>query len=265
MGFLRCFSTLGCPQASLDEVFALARAHQVGAVELRALGGTIDLPAQLARECGTPAEFARRVAASGVRVVALDTSLRLADYKPGDLEAFLAYLPWAEALGGVRLRVFDGGHASDVATYRAMADKVAWWRDLREKNHWRSDLMVETHDSLFTAAAIGDFLRLAPGTAILWDTHHTWKKGGEDPVATWRSIRTHTVHLHFKDSISRPTAKHPFTYVLPGEGEFPYGPLRAEIVGHYDGPLSLEWERMWHPYLPPLEDALRAATSRGWW
>ncbi|MGG2474197.1 sugar phosphate isomerase/epimerase family protein, partial [Rhizobium sp. BR5] len=28
-------------------------------------------------------------------------------------------------------------------------------------------------------------------------------------------------------------------------------------------PLSLEWERHWHPELPPLEDALMAA--RNWW
>ncbi|MCU0794167.1 MAG: sugar phosphate isomerase/epimerase, partial [Opitutaceae bacterium] len=100
----------------------------------------------------------------------------------------------------------------------------------------------------------------------LWDTHHTWKKGGEDPVATWRAVRHRTVHLHVKDSVSVPSSRHPFTYVTPGEGEFPMGPLIAELRAYpHTPPLSLEWERLWHPYLPPLDTALEAASARAWW
>ena len=74
------------------------------------------------------------------------------------------------------------------------------------------------------------------------------------------------VHVHVKDSVSRPSARHPYTYVLPGDGEFPAAPLFAELrAGGFDGPVSLEWERMWHPYLPPLDEALRVAGARGWW
>ena len=29
--------------------------------------------------------------------------------------------------------------------------------------------------------------------------------------------------------------------------------------------VSLEWERLWHPYLAPLDDALAAAAKRNWW
>ena len=87
--------------------------------------------------------------------------------------------------------------------------------------------MVETHDALCTTAALRQFLTLAPGTAILWDAHHTWRKGGEDPLATWQALKPHIVHIHIKDSISRPSARHPFTYVPPGDGEFPIAPLRG--------------------------------------
>ena len=126
--------------------------------------------------------------------------------------------------------------------------------------------MIETHDSLWTAAAVGRLLTVVPDVAILWDSHHTWKKGGEDPVATWRAIRTRVVHVHVKDSVDVPSARHPFTYVLPGDGGFPIAPLLAALRGEgYAGLVSLEWERMWHPYLPPLDDALGAATVRRWW
>jgi sugar phosphate isomerase/epimerase len=99
----------------------------------------------------------------------------------------------------------------------------------------------------------------------LWDSHHTWKRGGEDPVATWAAIAPHVVHVHVKDSVSRPSAKHPYTYVVPGSGEFPAAPLMDCLRREFSASVSLEWERQWHPYLSPLDEALTAATRNGWW
>jgi sugar phosphate isomerase/epimerase len=83
---------------------------------------------------------------------------------------------------------------------------------------------------------------------------------------TWRAIRQRVVHMHVKDSVSIPSGRHSYSYRLPGDGEFPMAPLREAIVREgYSGPLSLEWERLWHPGLAPLEDALAAATRNGWW
>ena len=73
----RCFSTLGCAELELDEVIALALRHGIDVIELRALGGTVDLPAYFAQHFGTPDKLAAHVAASGVTITALDTSLSL--------------------------------------------------------------------------------------------------------------------------------------------------------------------------------------------
>lgn len=263
--YRRSVSTLGCPEYSLEQVLGLAQRHALDAVELRALAGTVDLPAVLAAAYGTPAVLAKKLRRAPVPVVSLDTSLKLAGNSPADRADFLRFLPWAEATGVPWLRVFDGGHAADTATHRAMADTVAWWRALKKERGWRAEIMVETHDALCTTTAIRQFLALAPGTAILWDTQHTWKNGGEDPVATWRAIGAQVVHVHVKDSISRPSEKHPFTYVLPGDGEFPLAPLRTVLAAEFTGAVSLEWEKLWHPYLAPLDDALNAAVRRNWW
>lgn len=265
MPYRRCISTLGCPALGLEEILTLAAAHALDAVELRAVSGTIDVPAALAAAYGTPASLAERMRRASVAIAALDTSLVLAANTPEDRERFLAFVPWAEALGVGRLRVFDGGLTADPATHRAMAETVRWWRDQKQAHGWRADLMVETHDALCTAAAIQGFLAHAPGTAILWDTQHTWRNGGEDPVATWRAIAPHVVHIHVKDSVTRPAGRHPFTYVLPGEGEFPMPPLRTALAAQFHGVVSLEWERLWHPELEPLDAALDAATRRQWW
>lgn len=263
MSYQRAFSSLGCPELSLDETLALAARHGLTAVELRTLGGTTDLPALFAREFGSPAALAAHVARQPVRIVALDTSFRLADHKPGDWAAFLTFVSWAEALGVRWLRVFDGGKPGE--SLQPMRASWETWQTHRAAAKLSVDVMIETHDSLFTAAAIGEFVARAPGAKILWDTHHTWKKGGEDPVTTWRAIRPHVVHVHVKDSISAPSARHPFTYVLPGDGEFPMAPVREVLAREFAGVVSLEWEKQWHPYLAPVDDALRVAAERKWW
>lgn len=265
---LRCFSSLGCPDFSLTQALALAARHRIDAVELRALGGTIDLPGQLIAQFGSPSQLAARLTATppAARIVALDASLHLVNPKPAEREQLTALAPWAEALDIPWLRVFDGGSLADEVEIAEAAATLHWWQEMQCRHGWRVNLMVETHDSLFTAAAIRRLLSAVPDTAILWDTHHTWRKGGEDPVTTWAAIRHRVVHVHVKDSIRVPSAKHPFTYVLPGDGEFPIAPLLAALrADSYLGFVSLEWEKMWHPYLPPLEDALRVAAARQWW
>ena len=266
MPLRRCFSTLGCPELSLDAVIALARKHEIECVELRALEGSTDLTAYFNAQYGRPAKLAAHLENAGIRIASLDASLRLGGASAADREQLAALAPWAEALGARWLRVFDGGTPAEVAEFSGARETLQWWRSLRQAQGWRTDIMVETHDSLFTADAITKFTSAFPGTAILWDSHHTWRKGGEHPVITWQAIRTHVVHVHVKDSISVASARHPFTYVLPGDGEFPLAPVLVALrTAEFDGPVSLEWEKLWHPYLPPLEDALAIAAKRNWW
>lgn len=264
---VRAFSTLGCPESDLRGTIALAKRFGLDGIELRALADTVNLPSYFAAEHGTPEGFGAAMIAQSVPIVALDTSLHLADAKGPDREQFLAFIPWAEAAEIRWLRVFDGGaRLSERAAVSAAAATVQWWREIRADSNLRVDIMVETQNRFFTAAAVKHFISAAPDTAILWDAHHTWKQGNEDPLATWRSLRAHIVHIHVKDSLPIPTPAHPYKYVLPGAGDFPMAALREALVEDgYQGAVSLEWEKLWHPELPPLEDALRSAEDRKWW
>ena len=268
MALFRCLNTLGCPEFSLAEAGALAAKHGLAGVEVRSLGGTVDLAGYLAATYGSPEALAEKMGAeeTGGRVVAFNTSMKLVGWAAAEREQLIDVVPWAEALGVRWLRVFDGGKTADEAELAQATETVRWWREERAAHGWQADVMIETHDALTTTAAIRRLLAAVPDAAILWDSHHTWKKGGEDPLVTWRAIRGNVVHVHVKDSVSVPSARHPFTYVLPGAGEFPMAPLVAELkAANFSGPVSLEWERMWHPYLPPLDEALTAAAGRGWW
>jgi sugar phosphate isomerase/epimerase len=263
-GYQRAFSTLGSPDASVDGVLEIARSRGLQAVELRALGGSVDLPAVLEAAEGSPEALAGRLRGSPVRIASLDTSLHLVGGE-AERDKFLEFVPWAEALGVRWLRVFDGGKQLDEAALEEAAATVDWWRILRRANGWKVDIMVETHDSLTDSEAIRRFIAEAPGTAILWDAFNTWLRSGESPTGTWAAIRPHVVHVHVKDATLKPFGQHPFTYVLPGRGEFPMKPIAAALRSGFRGVVSLEWERLWHPYLPPVEEALDAAAAAGWW
>jgi sugar phosphate isomerase/epimerase len=265
MSYVRAISTLGCPDLTLEAAATLAKRHNVPAIELRSLAGTMDLPAHFAATYGTPDQLAAQWGTAGVVITALSTSLKAVGATAAERDAFLQFVPWAEALGVRWLRVFDSGTEASDAELAEAAATVRWWRELRTKHDWKTDIMIETHDSQLTGAAVRRFLALAPGTAIRWDTHHTWKKGGEDPLVTWRAIRDAVVSIDVKDSVSKPSAKHAWTYVLPGDGEFPMAPLREVLRAEYTGPVSLEWEKLWHPYLPALHWALTAAEKNRWW
>lgn len=262
--YRRAFSTLGCAEFTVEQVCALAERHSVKAVELRALGGMLTLPAYLQGRFESPAVLAAHFARQGLEIASLDTSCKLIGPTAADRAELLAYVPWAEGLGVRRLRVFDGGDRFDETALAQAAETLAWWRDLRRERGVAVDLMVETHDLLLDAARIQEFIAAMPGggVSMLWDAHHTWKKGGEDPLATWRAIRPHVGHIHLKDSVGPP---HAFTYVLPGTGEFPMERLRAALADEFAGVVSLEWERFWHPYLPGLDEALACAARQGWW
>lgn len=266
MALLRCFSSLGCPELSLDETLALAARHGIGAVELRALGGTTDLAAYFAGHYGTPRGLATRLADSAVRIVALGSSLRLSGTSEPERAELLALAPWADTAGVRWLRVFDGGTADQPWDESGVRATLRWWAEAQAQHGWQVDLLVETHDTLLKAAALRRFCAAAPGVALLWDAHHTWRKGGEDPRTTWEAVRGSVAHVHVKDSIAVPSARHPFTYVLPGSGQFPMAEVRAALARDgFAGPVSLEWERLWHPYLPGLDEALQVAAASGWW
>lgn len=264
---IRAFSSLGCEALELSEVLELARAHGLRAVELRALGGSIDLAGYFGANFGAPDELAKVVQASGVAVVGLDASCRLmADDAEGEAE-LLALGPWAEGLGGVPMRVFDGGRVGDDAEFKLGVARWRWWERQRAQRGWRSSLLVETHDTLITGATVGRFLGQVDGeVSILWDAFHTWSKGDEHPVETWQAIRQAVAHIHVKDGVAGGGGGRRFTHTLPGAGDFPMAALRERLEADgYAGPLSLEWGRKWHPYLPPLADALGAAEAIGWW
>ena len=255
--YRRGFSSLGCGELNLAEISALATRFDIRDLELRVISGRLDLPAWFA-ETGLDAasEF---LASAGQRVIVLGTSVRLFEGTKG-LDELRAFARLARRLGCPWLRIFDGGLRNqpprDAAGWQPALDLLAAWRDERAASGWTCDVLIETHDALVTNASVVELAaRAQDGLNILWDSHHTWAVGGEPIADTWRTLRPWIRHIHVKDSA--PAADGKRAYVLPGHGDFPFAELDALLRSDaYDGVLSLEWERHWHPHLPALPAAL---------
>ncbi len=267
-GFKWSFSTLGCPEMNLDEICELARQFDLTYVELRAVQERVDLPTLFTEQLGTPESLATYLNDQKIGVSCFDTSLKLVGNSIEDRLTFLNFLPWADATGTQILRVFDGGAVdagmNDIA-YGMACDTIEWWLEEREKSGWNADIAIETHDCLVHLESHQRLAAKYPELKIIWDTHHTWKKGNVAIETSWKQLGNHTYSVHVKDSISKASARHPFTYVNLGDGEFPL-PATLDLLkqNQYQGFVCIEWERMWHPYLPELKEAFTRARELNW-
>ena len=264
-----CFSTLGCPELDLTEALDLVARFGLKRIEIRSLEMRVDMPAYFTEKWGSADKIQTQLDQRGITIASLDTSLHLIGHKPEDREAFLEFIPWAEALGVSYLRVFDGGSKDgDLRPgEKAQAlDTINWWREKRAGGGWKVDIMMETHNAITSTEAIKEIqAALATPLAILWDSHHTWKVKGEDPSDTFDAIRDWVPHIHIKDSVPNPEKRGGTQYLMPGEGDMPLETLLVKLAeDEFEGTVSLEWERMWHTYMEPLADALEHMQGMGW-
>lgn len=259
-----CFSTLGCPDLTLAETVALANRFGLDAIEIRALSGSVDIVERLRCFQQQHSSDFFRLKATGT-ITMLDTSFSLLTATAADEQQLFSSAMLADVWGIPTCRIFGGFKYSENPSPILIRRAAASWKVLTRTmtdNGIACSLVLETHDG-FSSAVNCQMLFDALGYAmpILWDVHHTWRYGREELAATYRLLADKIVHIHVKDSII--TQKGQIASVLPGLGDVPIVPLldilRSERFSH---PVSLEWERLWEPELPPLEDALFALKSR---
>jgi sugar phosphate isomerase/epimerase len=117
-------------------------------------------------------------------------------------------------------------------------------------------VLLESHGGFTQSPVLLDLMERAasPQVAILWDAHHTYVSGKEEPEDTVRQLGRWIRHTHLKDSVP---AGQDRRYVLTGTGEVP---VQRQIVAlanaGYRGYYSFEWEKRWHPEIEEPEVAI---------
>ncbi len=259
-----CFSSLGCPELDLNGILDLARAFEIQAIELRAISGSLDLVDHLRRyKAQTPRQY-QQLRDSGI-IRMLDTSFPLACPQEEDYARLVELAGIADELNIPYCRVFGGfeyAPTPSASTIRDCARTMNEWRTRRQAHGLACELAVETHDGFSSAAHLARLYE-ACGERVptVWDAHHTYRCGQESWDESLHLLAGAVVHIHVKDSHQTNGQVHT---VLPGTGDIPIPSLLARLRDReWKTPVSLEWERLWEPDIPPLSEAL-AAARRSW-
>jgi sugar phosphate isomerase/epimerase len=261
-----CYSNLACPDWSFEQTVEAVGPSGFDGLEIRLFDGEVVTPA-LDERSRRRAEVALRD--GGVEVAALCTSLRVAS---DDREDFLAGLlvlsEMAEQWRAPLMRLFGGQLPGDPTlrseVLKRAGDLLVEAAALAGRHDVR--LAVETHDDFSSAHSVAEVLSYSGSSAgAVYDSHHPHRMG-EGPAEVLETLGPRIWHVQVKDARRLPGPDQ-WQLVPLGEGEVPVRELVDLLPATgYDGWVSLEFEKKWHPELAPPEVSLspQAKLLREW-
>ena len=256
------FSTLGCPQWSWSQILDFAAAHGYAAVELRGILKEMDLTKVPELTGEQLSEAKRQLAAHGLVVPTVDASAHMHEMDPAkhatQLDEARRCIDLAHALGASYVRVFGNNYIAGVPRAEMLAHVAAGLRTLGDHARGKNvTIVIESHGDFTDSPALLDILTKAdsPNVALLWDAHHTFVSGKEQPEDTVRQLGRYIRHVHLKDSVPAAT-EGGRRYVLTGTGQVPVKrQIEALVKLGYRGYYNYEWEKRWHPEIEEPEVA----------
>jgi sugar phosphate isomerase/epimerase len=264
------FSTLGCPDRTLAQALEIGVRAGYNGIELRFLEGEASLWKLPSFQGEGLQKTRKRVADSGLAVCCLDTSCRFDSPQKSERQRWidegLRMAELAAELHSPGVRVF--GDRIDSASTR---DATQGWlvdslNTLIEKTkHLPAGVWLETHGDFSSAAQLQSLLSACPNLGLVWDSASAFIECGERPLEHGLALQSSVCHVHIKDLRNVDNIWKP---VLTGEGQFPLAEIRSALeTMNYDGFLSFEWEKKWHPEIELPEIAIPhfANWFRGEW
>jgi sugar phosphate isomerase/epimerase len=269
------FSTLGCPHWELRQIIAAARSLGYDGVELRAVGGSLDL---LGRAEFSPAQLPTTrayFAAAGIAICCLDTSCVFHAPDPSEradqVKIALAHGNLAAKLGAPLIRVFPDKIQSGARREETRDWIAASLREIAAGVPDDVNVGLETHGDFARADYAAEIVTIAdhPRVKLIWDVANSLAAGDEIPHAA-RVVQPYLAHVHLRDAKPVAGSEH-WLPVLAGAGRVSFGEaVKALRELNYDGFISFEWEKYWHPEieepevaLPDFINAIRKLTGDG--
>lgn len=253
------FSTLGCPKWPWPQILNFAASNGYSAIELRGILGDLDLPKRPELVPDHLAQAKENLAAHNLKISDLGSSSELHLADPAKLAESIAdakrFIDLAQQLGAPYVRVFGNkleGNRDEVIhrVARGMHELAVY---AAPKN---VSVIIESHGDFVTSPLLKQVLTEAnhSNAALLWDAHHTFVDGNEEPEFTVGELGPWIKHTHLKDSILVNGERH---YVLTGKGNVPIKRQMQALAGiGYKGYYCFEWEKLWHPDIAEPEVAL---------
>ncbi len=252
------FSTLGCPAWEWQKILEFAQANGYAAIELRGLMGNMDLPERPEFSAVRIEQTKRQLVAHGLKISDLGSSAEMHTADPADRAKQLAdahrFIELASALEVPYVRVF--GNQIRGPREEVLARVIDGLHQLGEYAGPRGvTVIIESHGDFVDSPTLKEILTRADSkyVALLWDAHHTFVDGHEQPEQTVAELGPWIRHTHLKDSVPDGSGR---KYVLTGTGQVP---IERQVMAlrriAYKGYYCFEWEKVWHPDIQEPEVA----------
>ena len=255
------FSTLGCPDWSLQEILSFASANGYQGIELRGLQRQMDLSQCSEFSEGQIAGTLRQIKDRGLSIVNLGSGCNLHISAPvkrkENLDEAKRFIDLAQKVSCPFIRVFPNNLPKDqdkTATLELIAEGLQALGDFAKGSSVR--VLMETHGDVVQSKDIQTVMKLVDNaqTGLVWDIANMWTITKEPPAEVYTALKQWIYHVHVKDAVFE---KGLVKYVFLGRGVVPvFTALDTLAANNYTGYYSFEWEKLWHPELPSPELAL---------
>jgi sugar phosphate isomerase/epimerase len=254
------FSTLGCPKWTWKQILEQADRMGYAGIEVRGVAGEMDLTKVPELQGSRLSETKRDLEALGLLVTDLGASSRMHEKDPATREKQLdegrRFIDLAHAMGVKYVRVFGDKIPVDEPKEEVMKRVVAGFRALTDHAGPAGvTVLIESHGDFTKSPDLEEILTRVGSDrfALLWDAHHSFVAGKEQPADTYKRLGKWVRHTHLKDSVPQGAERR---YVLVGTGEVPVKEqVRVLARAGYAGFYSFEWEKGWHPEIEEPEVA----------
>lgn len=258
------FSTLGCPDWSLQKIMEFAAANGFSGIELRGVMRQMDLTQVPAFSNAAAIEQTLgAIKAHKLNFVNLGSSCTL-HFPPGaerdkQLDEGKRFIELAGMLECPYIRVFPNNFIKDQSrekTLELIANGLNTLGVFAKGSGVQ--VLMETHGDLVKLEDLSALMNqvVESNVGLVWDPCNMWVATKVEPAAVYPALKKYIRHTHIKDA--RMVNGQP-QYAFLGEGEMPI--LQAVDLlakDQFKGYYSFEWEKLWHPEIAEPEPAFTA-------
>jgi sugar phosphate isomerase/epimerase len=257
------FSTLGCPDWTLDQILTFAKNNSYSGIEIRGIQRELNLSkSPHFNSESSIKETRKKIKDKGLKVVGLGSSAAMHVSDPKEIAESMdeakRFIALAHSLDCPFVRVFPNILPANEQKEETMQRIATHLSELG--NHAKGSgvkVLMETHGDLIHSDDIQKVMSSITDTSnvgLVWDISNMWSVTKESPTDVYAKLKQWILHTHLKD-LSIVDGKD--VYKLFGEGEVPvFEAIDLLAKGGYKGYYSFEWEKLWHPEIAAPEVAI---------
>jgi sugar phosphate isomerase/epimerase len=255
------FSTLACPNWSIEKIIAKAAEFGYDGIEWR---GGPQGHVQPTMPVAEKALLQKMLADEGLIAIAVTTYTsfisNLAEERQANIDELQRYADLAVELNAPYVRAFLGelpeGIHLDSSIYENISNCLNTVSDYAASVGVK--IAVEPHDDFVRSSTIVTILDRVqhPALRVIWDIGNSFAVG-ENPSEGFELLKDRLAYVQVKDGKRFDSE---WQLCALGQGHVPLARAFELLLAHgYTGALSVEWEYAWHPELDPPEIALPTA------